>query len=828
MKPNPIHRLPAPLEAAAQSIKLAAREAVERTIESLGLAALASTHAFQRDGLLAAQFELNRKSAVFVLTFNDAFDERVMREVGGTPQTPVAPSTSSWDALSLVEDREVELQISAERFGLEIGHACEWELRDFNSFAATLLGALGADTERNPLRPETVGHAMIRGIEALSDRPDVRKVLSSEISRSLSSLLRSTYADIVATLRHAGVQPRGLSVRGSAPRGASSGGSPGAAPGAASPSRPDAFNDTPTGGRAGDSDARWVSARSASAEAAGGRRRMTSAGSPGSPQIGMVDPALMALIRRLAHSGGSVDTGRGAMDSRFDGRAGAYEQAPGSGPYGTSGPSVWHADAVALPNLIRAHRDELRQAATGSVDHLVIDVIGSLFDQILSDPRLPPQMARLMARLQLPVLRAALGDPSFFSSRRHPVRRFVNRIASLGAAFDDFNDKPAQLFLAKVRTLVQEVVDGDFEQIDLYEQQLLALEAFIKAQSSLDSETPGQAAELLSQKEDEQRLRQLYAERLDGDLKALAGPQFVRDFISQVWSQVLLRANASAGSDGVLTQRLRRAGRELFMSVRPLATAAHRKTFLAELPKLMQALTEGMNLIGWPEAERRAFFGQLMPAHAEALKSPASSQLEINLLARQVEGALARPLPGAAEVKAALLAPAAEGQLDSANLPRTEARFSAEEAERIGLIDESKVAWDQPVDIDLNDLSDPGHTAAPPVVTNIIASFPGLPAADPSEAAEPSQGRALAEHVQIGFAYRMQLQGEWQKVRLAHVSAARGFFVFSHGPRLQQTLSLTKRMLTRLCESGRLLAFENGYLMDRASERARRELAGLN
>ena len=36
----------------------------------------------------------------------------------------------------------------------------------------------------------------------------------------------------------------------------------------------------------------------------------------------------------------------------------------------------------------------------------------------------------------VPVLRAALGDTSFFSSRRHPVRRFINRLASLACAFE--------------------------------------------------------------------------------------------------------------------------------------------------------------------------------------------------------------------------------------------------------------------------------------------------------------------------------------------------------------------------------------------------------
>ena len=108
MKPNPVHRLPAPLESAVQRLKLAAREAAERTIESLGLAALASTNAFQRDGLLGAQFELNRKSAVFVLTFNDAFDELLLREVGPAAAADPAPAAAavptSWDALSLVEN----------------------------------------------------------------------------------------------------------------------------------------------------------------------------------------------------------------------------------------------------------------------------------------------------------------------------------------------------------------------------------------------------------------------------------------------------------------------------------------------------------------------------------------------------------------------------------------------------------------------------------------------------------------------------------------------------------------------------------------------------
>ena len=805
MKPNPVHRLPATLEAAVQRLKLAAREAVERTIESLGLAALAATHAFQRDGLLGAQFELNRKSAVFILTFNDAFDERVVRELGPTTQTgltahgalkaPDEPPATNWDALSLVEDREVEAQISAERFGLEIAHACEWELRELDAYVGTVLAEAGGERERNPLRPDIVGHAMIRGIEAVCDRADVRKVLSSELSRSLGALLRGSYTAIVADFRRAGVQPLGLTVRQRLDGAREPG--PDSRSGDAAhsvrgdenhlPTRSGAGFASGTGYRAG-SGRSGHSSYSGFAPSTRAGHSSTRSGTP----LGQVDPALMTLMRRLA-----------------------FAQ-----PYSATGPDAGYNDSGhgehpgALPNLIHAHREELRQASKGALDHMVIDVIGFLFDQILSDPKVPPQMARLIARLQLPVLRAALGDPQFFSSRRHPVRRFVNRIASLGASFEDFNEAGAQGFLAKVKALVNEVVEGDFDQIEVYEAKLQALESFVAEQAQAEVQGQGQMAELLSEKEDEQRLRDLYALRLAGDLKDVAVPAFVRDFVSRVWSQVLLRADAMGGPEGAraeLAQRLRRAGRELMLSVQPKSSPAHRKVFLAELPKLMQDLTEGMNLIGWPDAQRRAFFGQLMPAHAEALKSPASRQLDLNMMARQVEGALDRPAPSRAELQAASALPVLDQVVAAPEL-------TAAEAAKVGLLTESAVNWDGKVDIELVGGVSVAATPEP--------AAPGLPAL--ADAPEPVQGKELADNIQIGFAYQMHLDDTWQKVRLSHVSPGRNFFMFTQGSRHKKTVSLTQRMLVRLCETGRLRAFENATLIERATERARRQLATLS
>jgi len=73
----------------------------------------------------------------------------------------------------------------------------------------------------------------------------------------------------------------------------------------------------------------------------------------------------------------------------------------------------------------------------------------------------------------------------------------------------------------------------------------------------------------------------------------------------------------------------------------------------------------------------------------------------------------------------------------------------------------------------------------------------------------------------------MHLKDEWQKVRLAHVSAGRSFFVFTTGHKHQETISMTARMVARMCETGRMRAVESAYLMERATNRARKQLAAL-
>ena len=833
-------------------IKAAVTSAVDRASGALGVQAVSATRTSEREALTAAQFDLRRNIGIFHRVVGDVLREKVdhqltPREAGRRPL-----AATDWQSLSLVDDNEMEERMHADRIAQMIGHACEIELRELAAYMGSLTQTGRADLESNPLRAETLGAAVYRAIEAASGAPETRKLLARELGQAVAKAMPECYAQILASLQAQGIQPvalTGRTVEGPGNRlwGVNSGYA--------------SMNSTRS--QSGDLDTR----SGTDFESGTGRFTRPAPPAPMPPSPGasarrapppssgrptahadiassQADVQLMALLRRLT----SLASRPGELDAAASRHAGRSNYAPiggtashssgsGGGAMGTVGRATQvdagGAGSTSAPayndglagmmavNLIRAHREELVQASTGKLDHMVIDVVGSLFDQILSDTRVPPQMARQIARLQLPVLRVALNDSSFFSSRRHPVRRFVNRIASLACAFDDFDAGPGKHFLARVSSLVQEIVDGDFDQITIYTAKLAALEAFIAEETHGEVEQTG-AVGTLATKESELRLQQRYMLQLQAALVPLSMPAYLRDFLAQVWSQALVLANARGGPDSDRAARFRRVGRDLVMSVQPKGSPALRKKFLMQLPPLMKDLNEGMQLVRWPESAQRAFFGQLLPAHAESLKGQSLSELDYNMMSKQLEAVFGTPVPRAEALSPNDPVP----ELEPAVIAQ---QFTPEEVKRVGLVQESAVDWSGMVDIDLGTETEAQAEAEAQAAPSSSMLGLGLDLdLSSSEPAEPTRGPQLIDHINLGFAYQMHLKDEWQKVRLAHVSAGRSFFVFTRGSsKHQETISMTSRMLARMCETGRLRAVESSYLMERATHRARKQLAAL-
>jgi len=833
-------RLDRLLEPAVTRLVAGMTQAIDKTGTQLGMLALAASSNAERQALMNAEYDLQRRCTAVGQAFARDLGERVAKDLQRQQPEGAAYADTDWTALRLVENAEVEETVTAARLTRLLEIDTEVSLRELRGYFVTLQAAEPGD-EVFPLRPAIVGKALLKAVTQASDDSAAQQQLARVLAAHASAALKACYEQLLAECRQHGVTQAPLLVRkptghtGSpglerdAPRSSTSGAPLTSGHGALSgPTEANDWTPPPSMKALGDlfgvalpspEDLQAAAARATGLAATGGRSGL--GGMPGSAGASAAPPGPAGSGGTRGQSQGGAASGASDVDSGMLGlmrRLQSLSSVASGWAVSTPGSLPTH-ETPTPSNLIRVHREELLQASGGTaLDQMVIDIVATLFDQVLSDPKVPPQMARQIGRLQLPVLRVALRDQSFFHSRKHPVRRLVNRMASLAVAFDRLDEGPGRECIQIVTEMVREIVEGDFDRLDLYESKLADLEKFVASQTAREVEENAAVAALLSGKEADLRVQQRYMQKVRSELADLEAPDFLKEFLAQIWTQVQVMVAARHGPESDKAVRMRNASHQLVLSVQPKGHPSLRQDFLRQLPQLMKDLHEGLDMIQWAAEAKEGFFAQLLPLHAEALKAPPPHDLTLRLLEQRLRKVEQIAIPSREEAaNDPLPAPSSTSE---PGLLAMAATLSPQEAQSAGWISEASLqdehSGDGSLDIDLSAGDEP----------DLISVDVDLPLDSP---APPAAGPSLVNYIQAGAAYRMLLKGQWKKVRLTWVSEGRTFFMFTqgHSPS-KQTISLTARTLTQMCASGRFKAFEQAQLLERATLRARRQLAALS
>jgi hypothetical protein len=278
------------------------------------------------------------------------------------------------------------------------------------------------------------------------------------------------------------------------------------------------------------------------------------------------------------------------------------------------------ARATAVPLNLVPH---IRAAVTGQVanpaDRIALDVIALLFDYIFRDPSIPDPQRRLFGRLQVPIVKAALLDRTFFSDRQHPARKLLDHLAeaaigaTTNAAYGDAFEAAAAL-----------VVDGvcrDFEiDVAVFERADAALQAFV------DAERRGAApalsdnvAEALASEEsqaDRSQVRALVRDRLAG----LDLPFDMRSFAETVWADYLTALRKENGPESEAGHGALRTLDDLLWSIVVKERTAQKARLTKMIPGLISGLRRGCAAQAVPAERAKSFFDALYGLHMAALK----------------------------------------------------------------------------------------------------------------------------------------------------------------------------------------------------------------
>jgi hypothetical protein len=282
----------------------------------------------------------------------------------------------------------------------------------------------------------------------------------------------------------------------------------------------------------------------------------------------------------------------------------------------SSGDAASRAAAMNRIPFIRAAIDD---KVVSSTDKITMDVIGLLFDYIFSDPSIPEELRSLFTRLQVPILKTALLDRSFFSDRKHPARRLLDHLA--GAAIGATSDAGYRAAFELTAAGVIEEVCRDFQvDVGVFDVADRKVQEFVDAESQKGAGALGTevAAALAAEEGDADRsaVRALIRDKLSG----LDVPFDVRSFSETIWANYLTNVRMVQGTEGDEWRRGVRTLDDLLWSLTARERSAQKARLAKLVPGMIRNLRAGAAAVNVGDERVKPLLDAMYQLHMAAIK----------------------------------------------------------------------------------------------------------------------------------------------------------------------------------------------------------------
>ncbi|POA39046.1 DUF1631 domain-containing protein [Pseudomonas sp. GW456-12-1-14-TSB6] len=256
----------------------------------------------------------------------------------------------------------------------------------------------------------------------------------------------------------------------------------------------------------------------------------------------------------------------------------------------------------------------------GGADEDVINLVAMVFDCILDDRNLPDSLKALIARLQIPMLKVAVIDKSFFSRSSHPARRLLNEIAEAAMGWGECDGNARDSLYLRIEQVVQRLLTDFVDDPAIFSELLADFLAFTSDER--------RRSELLEQRlrdaEEGRAKTELARQRVEQALnQALLGkvlPPSVVTFVQDAWSKVLLLTCLKHGDQSAEWQADVQTMEQLVWSVQRHDDAEAGLRLLALVPGLLKSLRDGLSTSAFDPFATSGFFSELEALHVRLLE----------------------------------------------------------------------------------------------------------------------------------------------------------------------------------------------------------------
>ena len=237
---------------------------------------------------------------------------------------------------------------------------------------------------------------------------------------------------------------------------------------------------------------------------------------------------------------------------------------------------------------------------------------------------IPATVRVWFARLQMPVLRVAVSEPDFFATTEHPARRLIDRMGACVMGFDSSSRVVGDLLEKEIKRVVQVVEAYPDTGRRVFQTVLTEFEKFLEHYFRNENEASKKGVSLAAQVEQRETLAIQYTIELRKMLNDVPVQEGVREFLFQVWADVLATTAVKSGA-GDATKEMKRAAADLIWSASAKVSRSERAEVIRKLPPLLKTLRDGMEEAGIPLPKQDEHIQRLNNALAAAFTAKAAA-----------------------------------------------------------------------------------------------------------------------------------------------------------------------------------------------------------
>ena len=538
--------------------------------------------------------------------FNQNVQDGFRKLVSGTTSSEEVEDVSvvSFDKLSLMKNDVLEESVAFSAMASKATERISTPLMQLNTRMNSILGNQNTQFETNPIGPTMVCQAMAKALEVLNLEITSKLILLKFFEQRILQQLDKTVLDANNHLIVMGVLPDFTGVV--MPNKSKSSAQARAGSASQNTVAPLADNES------SEEDLAVLDLLHELINAKTPNSTQQEEANPGTPENRGVSVSSSHLLTLLA----SIQKSNSAVKKEGDG-------------------PVLKAnviDTLGQLNDLVAQNDSVN-GAIGQPDQDMIQLVSMLFDVVLDDRNLADAMKVLIGRLQIPMIRIALLDESFFTRKSHPARKLLNEIATSTIGWSETADQPNDPLYNKIDEIVDRVVNEFDDDVALIESLLQDFMGFVGADRRRAERVETRTREAERGRARKEHARFLVQEAINQYAVGKQLPGFVISFLRNAWSNRMFLVLLKEGKESEAWNEVQGTVETLVWSVLANEESAREELF-QRLPGLLASLETGLKEISFNPAEMDKFFSKLEKVHLQfgrrgvADQKPAEPPLE--------------------------------------------------------------------------------------------------------------------------------------------------------------------------------------------------------